>query len=475
MTATENLNALFGSDSREEILERDRYGRPLLPDPETGEIKGWTRPTTIASELADLKGLETWKHRKIAYGIGQREDLFAMAASTSSTYKAEDKEILDTVIGTALTVAEDKAAANKGTAIHRFTERADLGEQVCVPEKWELDVEAYLTEKKRCGIEVVENWTERILIIPDVDAAGTCDRLLKASGWSKPRIGDVKTGRDVSKSIYEYALQLAIYAHACYWYDPKEKTYHDMPEVDLERAMIIHIPIESGTCQFVEVDIAAGWEAVQHAVWARNWRKRKDLCWPYSSWETPAAQDSSGGELAADSASQVSSKAAASPEFACSECPQVCRSAAGLTMHMNAIHLQLSPTQVQAAHNSGDGGATESGLSEASAGDPPSASPEPHVSTVDDELFPDRLIWVTNRIEAIKAAGHGQEFVAVWNQTCSDIAFPKQGGPKNNSEIDRVAGVCNIVEMTHTLPFHDGDPAKTKYKESKTTQELIGL
>jgi hypothetical protein len=69
------------------------------------------------------------------------------------------------------------------------------------------------------------------------------------------------------------AVQLAIYAHADTIYDPATKTHEAMPPVDQDKALVIHLPAGKATCTLYEVDIAAGWEAAQHALWTRNWRK----------------------------------------------------------------------------------------------------------------------------------------------------------------------------------------------------------
>ena len=43
--------------------KHDRWGRYLLPDPETGAERAWTRATTVARTLADEYGLTKWKLR----------------------------------------------------------------------------------------------------------------------------------------------------------------------------------------------------------------------------------------------------------------------------------------------------------------------------------------------------------------------------------------------------------------------------
>src|SRR5437868_3149130 len=70
-------------------IKRDRWGRYLLADPETGEVVPFTRASTIARMLNDGIGLEKWMQRNLAYGIGQREDLFMLAASVASVDETE--------------------------------------------------------------------------------------------------------------------------------------------------------------------------------------------------------------------------------------------------------------------------------------------------------------------------------------------------------------------------------------------------
>src|SRR5690606_11998477 len=75
----------------------DQYGRYVLPDPETGEERAWTRATTIANTLADRFGLEQWAKRNVVLGIAAREDLYALAVSC----KPEDKDQLNQIAAAA--------------------------------------------------------------------------------------------------------------------------------------------------------------------------------------------------------------------------------------------------------------------------------------------------------------------------------------------------------------------------------------
>jgi hypothetical protein len=257
----------------EPVVKRDQWGRYRIPHPETGKEQSWTRATTLASTLADRYGLEQWAKRNVALGIGARKDLYAQAAAAT----AEDKETLNRIVTDAEAAASSKAGANLGSALHRFTERIDAGEAVEVPDPWRADVEAYTAQMTAHGITIVPGWLERILVVPEIDAAGTCDRLCNGM-WALPRIGDLKTAKDVIRyGMTEIALQESIYAHATHWYDPATGELHEMPQVDQERALVMHLPVGQGTCTLYEVDIAAGWQAVQLAIDVRRWRQRKDL------------------------------------------------------------------------------------------------------------------------------------------------------------------------------------------------------
>jgi hypothetical protein len=257
-------------------IKRDRWGRYVIPDPLTGKERSWTRATTLANTLADRFGLEQWAKRNVVLGIGARQDLYAQAASL----RPEDKADLNRIVAEAEAAASSKSSANLGTALHRFTERIDRGEQVEAPEPWDRDLAAYREAMDLAGLMVYPEWIERVLVVPELGVAGTCDRLCRdLNFWPYPRIADLKTGQDVVRyGMTEIALQLAIYANATHWFDPGTGKVHKIEEtVDQAVAMVIHLPVGQGRCTLYAVDIEAGWEAVQLAMGVREWRKRKDL------------------------------------------------------------------------------------------------------------------------------------------------------------------------------------------------------
>ena len=78
-------------------------------------------------------------------------------------------------------------------------------------------------------------------------------------------------------------MQFAIYAgslpydigagHSVPWpYDPPSR----------ERALVVHLPAGEGRASAHWVDLRAGSEALHQSMWARQWRKRRDLLTPYT-------------------------------------------------------------------------------------------------------------------------------------------------------------------------------------------------
>jgi len=257
----------------------------------------WTRATTVSNTLADRYGLEKWAQRNTVLGLGLRQDLYAQAASAT----AGDKQTLDRVAEQAQEAAKASSGANLGSALHRFTERIDAGEEFNVIPPWNKDIDAYQRTMKAAGVQIVPGWIERVVVVPQIEVAGTLDRVVTVNGEG-PYIADVKTGQDVVKyGMNEIALQLAIYAGATHGWlgdatsvprndrwgrytlprpSDQPDAYEQMVGVSRDRALVIHLPAGKAECHLHWVDIAAGREAVLQAIWVREWRKRKDLSRP---------------------------------------------------------------------------------------------------------------------------------------------------------------------------------------------------
>jgi hypothetical protein len=257
--------------SDEEKVKRDRWGRPLIIPPDGGKPVGYQRCTTFVGCLEDTFNLSRWQQRMVALGLAARPDLLLSVSAHS-----DDKEILNKVCDEAREAAAASAAATTGTALHRIAERLDRGEDITVPVAAKADIDAYQQATAQIGWSAIET----MMVADDLKVAGTPDRIGQLDDGRPPFIADLKTG-SIDFGIGKIAMQLAVYAHS--------RTYNvtsgERGEIslDLDRALIIHLPAGQGMCELVWVDIAAGWEAVQLARQVHAWRKRKNLTTPFQS------------------------------------------------------------------------------------------------------------------------------------------------------------------------------------------------
>lgn len=278
----------FGSPAGTGEIQRDQYGRYKLPDPVTGKPRVWTRATTWADTIAERFALNQWGGRMAAKGLAMRPDLLALAAATPLT----DSATLNKLVEQAKEAAGSKEKANLGTAVHGFTEKVDQGGDLAdIPEPWRGDVQAYAEAMNGSGYEAVPEYVERVCVVPELGVAGTFDRLLirhpHESEMNETRsygpqflIGDLKTGANVHYAWGEIAVQLSLYAHATHLWDPVKGEYSPMPEVDQERAIVMHLPVGKRACTLYEIDIRAGWEAAKLCGVVREYRKNKKLAVP---------------------------------------------------------------------------------------------------------------------------------------------------------------------------------------------------
>ena len=250
---------------------RDQYSRYLIATPEGDTAH--TRVTTVADTLDDRFHLERWQQRNVALGLAKRPDLLALAQSST----ADDKETLNRVCKEAIDAVAAGARANTGTALHRWMERVDAGEEFDIPPPHHADVRAYRECLDAHGIEINPEWLEVIAVCSSLPepVAGTIDRIV---GWrDRLVIGDVKSGRSMDFAWRKTAQQLAIYSRADHLYDTETEQLRPMPEVDRDHAIVFHVPAGTATCTPYLVDLNAGWQAAQTACWVRQWRKRDDL------------------------------------------------------------------------------------------------------------------------------------------------------------------------------------------------------
>lgn len=306
-------------------VPRDRWGRYLLPHPQTGQVQPWTRATTVASSIADTFTLSQWSQRMAVKGLTMRPDLYALACGFDV---AADRDDMNSVCEQAKSAAGDKVAANLGTAMHNFTAAVDRGDKVNIPPNMLADVNAYSEALRATGLELVLDMIEQRIALTRAaageDIAGTFDRVYRvvrdidikmadgtpvhlAAGTYV--IGDLKTGRDLSYGWGEIAIQETIYAHGINqngtWNVAKKEWNtlplgyddgHDgpMPRMVSEKVgIVVHLPIQkkpgAPACEVYAVDLEQGWNAIQLCVAVRQWRKAKLIATKLSVVDQPVA------------------------------------------------------------------------------------------------------------------------------------------------------------------------------------------
>ncbi len=116
---------------------------------------------------------------------------------------------------------------------------------------------------------------EQFVVNDEARCAGTLDRAYYDSVTGKTYIGDTKTG-SVEFSGLKFAMQLAIYARSQIYEwnaDTEEWDRKPLPDIDLSRAILTHLPKGKGECTLYWVNIEKGWEAVKFALDLRELRK----------------------------------------------------------------------------------------------------------------------------------------------------------------------------------------------------------
>lgn len=259
-------------------VERDRYGRPLILDLDTGERSAYTRVSTLAKLCDDTTALMSWKARKTAEGLVRRPDLLTRAAGAMANGDPDTdwptKKALNAVVSEATEAAGASRGASAGTGLHSLTEAIDAGQEpLFVAEHDRPRLDAY--RAATAAYEAVG--IETFVVQDDVRAAGTFDRLYRCPD-GRIRVADLKTGKSEADYPLGVTTQIAIYAHGRR-YDPATGERSPLADdLDLTTGLLIHLP-PSGGCVVYELRLDYGWQAAQAAARVREVRgwKADDL------------------------------------------------------------------------------------------------------------------------------------------------------------------------------------------------------
>ncbi|AER47623.1 exonuclease [Mycobacterium phage DS6A] len=306
-------------------IERDRWGRPkIYPKPGRGKThadviaskhrthqpKGYRRTTTFISILEDRYALEQWAQRMAIAGTVRSEDLTARALAADPT---EDRDALNAIAREALDGMRTKLKADMGSYLHACTEHLDRGgsrSDLLPPAEWaslastdrqaydlrdddypladrDADLDAYDDVKRRYGLRFATIETMRVFDpwevagTPDRTGTGTDERF-----GNKWLVLDLKTGGDLDydNTKRTHAMQLAMYAHSTA-YTAAEGRHDDVPPVNRDRGVIIHLPARTGQAVLHFADLKRGWAGCVAAQRVWEWRKERDMLTKVDEWQ----------------------------------------------------------------------------------------------------------------------------------------------------------------------------------------------
>lgn len=306
---------------------RDKWGRPhIYPVPARGKTHAdvikrfqdrgkkpptYRRTTKFIGVLEDRYNLERHSARTAVRGVADRPDLIDRV-----TNYAGDNDELDRVITAAKAHIRTALARDLGSYEHYCTELIDRhGDDTDLPspgeyaslrnseagktvvdlvdddlslEERDADLDAYRAMKQRYGLRF--SHIEQMRVFDPWEIAGTPDRIGTGTDerfGGKWLVMDVKTGDiDWANTHREHAMQFAMYAHSKP-YDPAIGRYDDVPPVDRDRAVVIHLPVGQGKCELHFVDIARGWDGCLRAQAVWEWRKETGLFTRLDEWQPP--------------------------------------------------------------------------------------------------------------------------------------------------------------------------------------------
>jgi hypothetical protein len=291
------------------VLENG-LGQPMIHyvDPATGKekVKGYTRVTTYIKGLEDTSVLEAWKVRTLLEGgavellqnDGVSPSLEATARAVGRLDAAladidrrekiegellglrraellkEHRDLLAKIAEDLLELGGAHEKANKGTDLHRLTEIVDNGQPLPANTSASdrRDVEAYQEKMGRLGITTV--WTERRVVLDDIQVSGTMDRayMVKLPGMARriKVVGDLKTG-SVSWGQGKIGMQLALYARGL-GYDWTKPLERERLGLNQHHGLLVHLPQGEGVCSVYVVDLELAQRGLALAREVREWR-----------------------------------------------------------------------------------------------------------------------------------------------------------------------------------------------------------
>lgn len=282
-------------------VKRGEGGSPMLVPKglEGKDIRSaYTRASYLADNLEEKDHIHRWEMRYLAKAMGQNEDLAALAAletystgvsdATKGREKSQSGRNLDSIVERAFDRVRLHEKADRGTAVHGFTEPHFWATEPhdAVPERLRGPVASFWETNRLECIELVG--TEMFTANDITMSAGTFDHLVRVAGHPLLKglvVADKKTGRF---SPFEWCIQIASYANGeCY--DTSTDQRPAWPgEINKEWGLVWQIDCEPGTrdqdrCKLWLIDLTLGWELAQIAAKVRDAHGRADIAAAYKS------------------------------------------------------------------------------------------------------------------------------------------------------------------------------------------------
>jgi hypothetical protein len=267
-TMFDDYASLPGTPEAEKGLERDRWDRPLIIQPDTGELVPYTRMSTMASMLDNHAGLHTWEKRLLARGLGMSPDLVGMLAgvppiSGNKRLDSTSNAFIDPIIERALDRSGRDVKADYGTAVHALTDPGTPREYAPTPEMAD-DVAAYDHAMRTA----TQTMSEVFVVNDRLKCAGTFDGVYDWLGIGEV-LGDKKTGK---LKFVDCAIQLAGYRTSAI-YDPYTGERTPLPATLSEDWLAtIHVPYGEKRCDVWFLDREIAGELLELAAQVRDAR-----------------------------------------------------------------------------------------------------------------------------------------------------------------------------------------------------------
>lgn len=250
---------------------RDRYGRPLVADPDNlTEVVTHDRPSSYGQVLDDRYALNQWRARMAVTGASSRKDLLAQIAATSIEGGKGSSRVLDSLVEECIEAAGGSEGRRLGDALHSYVKMVNSGLNPVVLEPWDADVDAYKAALLEHGLRVVPELVEVAIANDLFKCSGSADLFLEVL-WDRDDLkagdvlgADLKTGK-TPPSSHQYGVQLYLYITGqLYNLDTGERSSIH-PRLRTDVGLMIHLPAGKAVCNFIRVDLAKAGEYAELA------------------------------------------------------------------------------------------------------------------------------------------------------------------------------------------------------------------